>query len=52
MKKHKLAKNALKTPELFSPAELDYFRLWLKSRKARKEREREEKFTNCEDQLP
>jgi hypothetical protein len=36
MKKHKLAKNALKHPELFSPAELDYFRLWLESRKKRK----------------
>ena len=47
MKKHKLAKNALKHPELFSPAELAYFRLWLKNRKERKTQEKAEKFTKC-----
>jgi hypothetical protein len=51
MKKHKLAKNALKHPELFSPAELDYFRLWLKSRKERKDREKAEQFTKCNETL-
>ena len=37
-KKKNLAKNALKHPELFSPAELAYFQLWLKNRKERKAR--------------
>lgn len=37
MKKHKLAKQALKHPELFAPAELAYFQMWLKARKERKE---------------
>ena len=35
-KKKNLAKNALKHPELFSPAELAYFKLWLANRKKRK----------------
>ncbi len=39
----KLAKSALKHPELFSPAELSYFKMWLKSRKERKEKEKEPK---------
>ena len=39
--KKKLAKNALKHPEMFSPAELSYFQLWLKARKERKEREKD-----------
>jgi hypothetical protein len=37
-KKKKLAKNALKHPELFSPAELAYFQLWLRNRKEQKAR--------------
>ena len=41
--KKKLAKNALKHPEMFSPAELSYFQLWLKSRKERKVRDKKEK---------
>ena len=41
--KKKLAKGALKHPEMFSPAELSYFAMWLKSRKERKEREKETK---------
>ncbi len=41
MKKHKLAKNALKNPELFAPAELAYFDWWLRARKERKQREKE-----------
>jgi hypothetical protein len=41
-KKKTLAKNALKNPELFAPAELAYFDLWLRKRKERKEREKEE----------
>jgi hypothetical protein len=36
-KKKKLVKNALEHPELFSPAELAYFQLWLKKRKERKQ---------------
>ncbi len=35
-KKHKLAKQALGRPHLFTEGELAYFRLWLKERKARK----------------
>ena len=37
-KKKNLAKNALKNPQLFSPAELAYFQLWLKKRKEQKAR--------------
>lgn len=36
MKKKKLAKQALKNPHLFSPAELVYFDRWLQYRKERK----------------
>jgi hypothetical protein len=43
MKKHKLAKNALKHPELFAPAELAYFRKWLEHRAQRKEQEKQNK---------
>ena len=46
-KKKKLVKSALKHPELFSPAELAYFQLWLKNRKEQKKRQRE-----LPDQLP
>jgi hypothetical protein len=35
--KKKLVKSALKHPELYSPAELTYFRLWLKKRKEKKQ---------------
>jgi hypothetical protein len=45
MKKHKLAKKALKHPELHTPAELAYFKLWLRSREERKKAEKEQKFT-------
>ena len=41
MKKHKLAKEALKHPELFAPAELAYFEMWLRARKDRKAAEKE-----------
>lgn len=41
MKKHKLAKEALKHPELFAPAELAYFQRWLRARKERKAAEKE-----------
>jgi len=34
--KKKLVKNALKHPDLYSAAELEYFRLWLKKRKEAK----------------
>lgn len=43
MKKTKLVKRALKHPELFQPAELDFFGLWLRTRKERKEKEKAEK---------
>jgi hypothetical protein len=37
MKKRKLVKQALNKPNLFAPAELSYFQLWLRQRKAKKE---------------
>jgi hypothetical protein len=37
MKKRKLVKQALNNPELFAPAELSFFQIWLKERKAKKE---------------
>ena len=37
MKKHKLAKKALDHPDLFAPAELAYFELWLRARKEEKQ---------------
>ncbi len=49
MKKHKLAKNALKHPELFAPAELAYFQLWLRQRKERKRREKEARLSQIEE---
>lgn len=36
MKTKKLVKNALKHPELFTPAELVFFEKWLAHRKAEK----------------
>jgi hypothetical protein len=48
MKKHKLAKEALKHPELFAPAELAYFQRWLKARRDRKEAEKQAKRDNLE----
>jgi hypothetical protein len=44
-KKKKLVKKAMKHPELHSPAELQYFRLWLAARKRKKA---EEKFVAVE----
>ena len=35
-KKRKLVKDALKHPEMFAPAELSFFDLWLRARKERK----------------
>ncbi len=51
MKKHKLAKNALEHPELFSPAELAYFQRWLKARKDRKAAEKQAKRDQLEKSL-
>jgi hypothetical protein len=48
MKKHKLAKQALEHPDLFAPAELAYFELWLKSRKERKAAEKQERRERLE----
>lgn len=36
-KKKKLVKKALKNPDLYTPAELQYFKLWLANRKKQKE---------------
>ncbi len=49
MKKHKLAKNALKHPELFAPAELAYFELWLRAREERKAAEKQAKREKLEE---
>lgn len=35
-KKKKLVKQALKNPELYTQAEIQYFQLWLKSKKQQK----------------
>jgi hypothetical protein len=35
-KKKKLVKKALKNPELYTPAEIQYFKLWLATRKKNK----------------
>jgi hypothetical protein len=35
--KKKLVKSALKHPELYSSAELTYFKMWLKKRKEKKQ---------------
>ena len=43
MKKKKLVKEALKHPEMFAPAELSFFQLWLKKRKEAKEARKAEK---------
>jgi hypothetical protein len=40
MKKAKLVKKALKTPHLYSPEELAYFRLWLRARKLQKQEQK------------
>ena len=37
MKKKKLVKQALNNPELYAPAELSFFQLWLRERKAKKD---------------
>jgi len=34
--KKKLVKKALKSPELYTPAELQYFKLWLAAKKRKK----------------
>lgn len=46
--KKKLAKDALKHPELFAPAELAYFERWLRSRKERKDAEKQARRDNLE----
>lgn len=48
MKKKKLVKRALKHPELHTPAELAYFRCWLRLRKERKKAAKM-KLNNQED---
>jgi hypothetical protein len=35
-KKKKLVKNALKNPEQYTPAELQFFEIWLNHKKAQK----------------
>ena len=41
--KKKLVKNALEHPELYAPAELSFFDLWLRKRKEKKEAKKKEK---------
>ncbi len=41
--KKKLVKRAMKHPELHTPAELSYFERWLKARKERKMREKQQR---------
>ena len=41
-KKKKLVKEALKHPEMFAPAELSFFQLWLRKRKEAKEARKKE----------
>lgn len=36
MKTHQLCKKALANPHLYSPGELEFFRMWLKERKRKK----------------
>jgi len=50
-KKKTLARRALDNPELFAPAELEYFRLWLEARAKRKEREKQLKRLELEKTL-
>lgn len=42
-KRHKLAKIALSTPQLFSKGELLYFQIWLRERKTKKSLKKKEK---------
>jgi hypothetical protein len=39
-KKKKLVKSALNNPEMFAPAELAYFELWLETKKKEKEKKK------------
>ncbi len=39
-KKKKLVKQALKKPELYTPAEIQYFKHWLASKKKQKQENR------------
>ena len=48
-KKKKLVKKALKTPEMFAPAELAYFQLWLEAKRRAKEEREQGRFTKCND---
>ena len=41
--KKKLVKSALESPELYAPAELSFFELWLRKRKEKKEAKKREK---------
>lgn len=50
-KKKTLVRHALDNPHLYSPAELQYFRLWLEARANRKERKRQLKVLELEKAL-
>ena len=43
MKKKKLVKEALKHPDMYAPAELSFFQLWLQKRKEAKEMKKNER---------
>ena len=46
--KKKLVKNALKHPEMYAPAELSFFQLWLKKRKEKKAAKKQLECLNLE----
>ena len=45
-KKKKLVKNALKNPDKYTPAELQFFELWLAHKKQRKEIKNQVSFSS------
>ncbi len=48
MKKKKLVKEALKHPEMYAPAELSFFQLWLQKRKEKKQAKKSQIRLNLE----
>jgi hypothetical protein len=48
MKKKKLVKEALKHPEMYAPAELSFFQLWLQERKEKKQAKKSQIRLNLE----
>jgi hypothetical protein len=48
MKKKKLVKEALKHPEMYAPAELSFFQLWLQKRRRRNKQKKSQIRLNLE----